>query len=81
MTIRRQPKGTPWGGQFARSTHDDDNDLTFSGPDEELVKTVTPTVREWELWCMAVAIFVLALMILVTGMDFSLGKLTLWLFG
>lgn len=48
---------------------------------DELVKTVTPTVREWELWCMAVAIFVLALMILVTGMDFSLGKLTLWLFG
>lgn len=30
---------------------------------------------------MAVAIFVLALMILVAGMDFSLGKLTLRLFG
>lgn len=30
---------------------------------------------------MAVAIFVLALMMLVTGMDFGLGKLTLWLFG
>ena len=56
-------------GQFIRQTAD------------ELVKTVTPTVREWALWCMAVAIFVLALMILVTGMDFSLGKLTLWLFG
>lgn len=56
-------------GRFIRQTVD------------ELVKTVTPTVREWALWCMAVAIFVLALMILVTGMDFSLGKLTLWLFG
>lgn len=44
-------------------------------------ETATPAVREWELWCMAVAIFILALMILVTGMDFSLGKLTLWLFG
>lgn len=36
MTIRRQPKGTPWGGQFARSAHDDDNDLTFSSPDTEV---------------------------------------------
>ena len=56
-------------GRFIRQTAD------------ELVKTVTPTVREWAFWCMAVAIFVLAFMILVTGMDFSLGKLTLWLFG
>lgn len=56
-------------GRFIRQTAD------------ELVKTVTPTAREWAFWCMAVAIFVLALMILVTGVDFSLGKLTLWLFG
>ena len=45
MTIRRQPKGTPWGGQFARSAHDDDNDLTFSSPDEELTRGATdPTL-------------------------------------
>ena len=46
MIIRqRQPKGTPWGGQFARSTHDDDNDLTFSSPDEELTRGATdPTL-------------------------------------
>lgn len=56
-------------GRFIRQTAD------------ELAKTVTPTVREWAFWCMAVAMFVLALMMLVTGMDFSLGKLTLWLFG
>lgn len=56
-------------GRFIRQTAD------------ELAKTVTPTIREWASWCMAVAIFVLALMILVTGMDFGLGKLTLWLFG
>lgn len=45
MTIRRQPKGTPMGGQFARSTYDDDNDLTFSSPDEELTRGATdPTL-------------------------------------
>ena len=56
-------------GRFIRQTAD------------ELAKTVTPTLREWAAWCMAVAIFVLALMTLTTGMDYSLGKLTLWLFG
>lgn len=38
MTIRRQPKGSPQGGQFARSVRDDDDDLTFSSPDEELTR-------------------------------------------
>lgn len=38
MTIRRQPKGTPMGGQFARSTYGGDNDLTSPIPDGELVR-------------------------------------------
>lgn len=43
--IRRQPKGTPRGGQFMRQIHDDDNDLTFSSPDEELTRGATdPTL-------------------------------------
>ena len=47
----------------------------------EIRKVVTPTVREWIGWCVASGIFVLLLMALVTGMDFGLGKLTLWIFG
>lgn len=56
-------------GRFIRQTAD------------ELAKTVTPTVREWAGWCVASGIFVLLLMALVSGMDFGLGKLTLWVFG
>lgn len=47
----------------------------------EIRKVVTPTVREWAGWCVASGIFVLLLMALVSGMDFGLGKLTLWVFG
>lgn len=48
---------------------------------DEIRKVVTPTVREWAGWCVASGIFVLLLMALVSGMDFGLGKLTLWVFG
>ena len=48
---------------------------------DELRKVVTPTAKELFLWSLAVAIFVLLLMALVTGMDFGLGKLVLWMFG
>lgn len=48
---------------------------------DEIRKVVTPTVREWIGWCVASGIFVLLLMALVMGMDFGLGKLTLWVFG
>ena len=48
---------------------------------DELRKVVTPTSKELFLWALAVFIFVLLLMALVTGMDFGLGKLTLWIFG
>lgn len=48
---------------------------------DEIRKVVTPTVREWIGWCVASGIFVLLLMTLVMGMDFGLGKLTLWIFG
>ena len=48
---------------------------------DEIHKVVTPTVREWAGWIAAVFIFVLLLMALVTGMDFGLGKLTLFIFG
>ena len=47
----------------------------------ELRKVVTPTSKELFFWALAVFIFVLLLMALVTGMDFGLGKLTLWIFG
>ena len=47
---------------------------------DELRKVVTPTSKLF-FWALAVFIFVLLLMALVTGMDFGLGKLTLWIFG
>ena len=47
----------------------------------ELRKVVTPTAKELFFWSLAVFIFVLLLMALVTGMDFGLGKATLWVFG
>lgn len=56
-------------GRFTRQTID------------ELRKVVTPTVREWAGWIVGVFVFVLLLMVLVTGMDFGLGKLTLFIFG
>ena len=48
---------------------------------DELLKVVTPTSKELFFWSLAVFIFVLLLMALVTGMDYGLGKLTLWIFG
>ncbi len=48
---------------------------------DELRKVVTPTGKELFFWALAVFIFVLLLMALVTGMDFGLGKATLWMFG
>ena len=48
---------------------------------DELRKVVTPTAKELFFWSLAVFIFVLLLMALVTGMDYGLGKLTLWIFG
>ena len=48
---------------------------------DELRKVVTPTGKELFFWSLAVFIFVLLLMALVTGMDYGLGKLTLWIFG
>ena len=48
---------------------------------DELRKVVTPTSTELFFWSLAVFIFVLLLMALVTGMDYGLGKLTLWIFG
>lgn len=47
----------------------------------EVMKVVTPTVRQWLGWCLGVFVFVGLLMAVVTGMDFGLGKLTLWVFG
>ena len=47
----------------------------------ELRKVVTPTAKELFFWSLAVFIFVLLLMALVTGMDFGLGKATLGIFG
>ena len=48
---------------------------------DEIRKVVTPNSKELFFWSLAVFIFVLLLMALVTGMDYGLGKLTLWIFG
>jgi preprotein translocase subunit SecE len=48
---------------------------------DELRKVVSPSGKELLGWSFAVFVFVLILMALVTGMDFGLGKLTLWIFG
>ena len=48
---------------------------------DELRKVVTPTAKELFCWSLGVFIFVVLLMLLVTGMDFGLGKLVLWVFG
>lgn len=48
---------------------------------DELRKVVTPTAKELFFWSLGVFIFVVLLMLLVTGMDFGLGKLVLWVFG
>ncbi|WEV42215.1 preprotein translocase subunit SecE [Bifidobacterium sp. ESL0682] len=48
---------------------------------DELRKVVTPSAKELAGWSVAVFIFVLILMALVSGMDFGLGKLILWIFG
>lgn len=47
----------------------------------ELRKTVTPTVKEWLGWSIAVLVFVLLLMLAMTGLDGVLGELTLRMFG
>lgn len=47
----------------------------------ELRKTVTPTVKEWLGWSIAVFVFVLFLMLAMTGLDWVLGEFTLRIFG
>lgn len=48
---------------------------------DEIGKVVTPTVAQWAGWCLAATVFALLLMMLVTGTDFGLGRLTLRVFG
>ena len=48
---------------------------------DEMRKVVTPTSKELFFWALAVLVFVLFLMAIVTGMDLGLGKLMLWMFG
>ena len=47
----------------------------------ELRKVVVPTRKELLWWVIAVLIFVLFLMLLVTAMDYGLGKLMFLIFG
>ena len=65
----QRPKAADPPARFIRQTID------------ELLKVVTPTGKELLAWSFAVFVFVLLLMALVTGMDFGLGKLVLWVFG
>ncbi|KAE8126725.1 MULTISPECIES: preprotein translocase subunit SecE [Bifidobacterium] len=48
---------------------------------DELRKVVSPTSKELLGWSFAVFVFVLFLMLIVTGMDLGLGKLALKIFG
>ncbi len=48
---------------------------------DELRKTVTPTGRDLAGWTAGVSVFVLTLMLMVTGMDLGLGGLVLLVFG
>ena len=48
---------------------------------DELRKVVTPTRKELVLWSIAVFIFLIFLMLFVTGLDFGLGKLVMLVFG
>lgn len=47
----------------------------------ELRKVVAPTRKELFNWTIAVLIFVLLLMVMVTALDFGLGKLVFLIFG
>ncbi|KFI45027.1 preprotein translocase subunit SecE [Bifidobacterium bohemicum] len=48
---------------------------------DEMRKVVAPTGKEWAGWSVAVFIFVVLLMVVVTAMDFGLGQLALRIFG
>ncbi|RBP99090.1 preprotein translocase subunit SecE [Bifidobacterium xylocopae] len=48
---------------------------------DEIRKVVAPTGGELLGWSVAVFIFVLFLMVLVTALDFGLGKLVMLVFG
>lgn len=47
----------------------------------EMRKIVTPTRKQLFMWTLAVFIFVLLLMVVVTAMDFGLGNLAFLIFG
>lgn len=47
----------------------------------ELKKTAAPTGRQLAGWAIACFVFVLSLMLIVTGLDAGLGWLTLQVFG
>ncbi|RSX55052.1 preprotein translocase subunit SecE [Bifidobacterium dolichotidis] len=48
---------------------------------DEMRKVVTPTRKQLFMWVLAVFIFVVLLMVLVTAMDFGLGNLAFLIFG
>jgi preprotein translocase subunit SecE len=48
---------------------------------DEMRKVVTPTGKEWAVWSIAVFVFVVLLMVVVTSMDFGLGQLSFKIFG
>ena len=47
----------------------------------ELKKVVRPTRQELLTYTSVVLVFVLAVMLYVSGLDFAFGKLVLWVFG
>jgi len=47
----------------------------------ELKKVVRPTRNELLTYTAVVLVFVIAVMVFVSGLDFGLGQLVLWVFG
>lgn len=82
MTQTRATDGAPMaeggkrrGGLFQRLS------LFLRQVVAEIKKVVRPTRRELLTYTAVVLVFVLAVMVYVSGLDFAFGRLVLWAFG
>lgn len=71
----RAEGGKPRGGLFQRLS------LFLRQVVAEIKKVVRPTRRELLTYTAVVLVFVLAVMVYVSGLDFAFGRLVLWVFG
>lgn len=74
VTPRRTADG-PRRGRFARLA------LFLRQVVAEMKKVVRPTRNELITYTSVVLVFVLVVMLIVSGLDFAFGKLVLWAFG